>query len=126
MLKLHFLLFPRWKVGPWSKCYACKNLSGVRVREVVCIEESPKEGAEDILLEDGKCEGVRPASRELCKSKKVCRSVRIVDEIPDELMRDVSDQIDRTSLPKRQLVSINVQQWIIYNYRPHFYYQSLY
>lgn len=80
-------IFLRWKVGKWSKCLACKNLSGIRVRQVVCVEESPKPGSEDFLLDDDKCEEVKPATRELCDSHIKCRSTRYIDNIPKQLLK---------------------------------------
>ncbi|XP_074033446.1 A disintegrin and metalloproteinase with thrombospondin motifs 12 [Leptinotarsa decemlineata] len=89
----------KWKVGKWGECHACKNRSGVRSREVECVEESPKVGAEEILVDDENCEGKRPASRELCDSHKTCKA-RQTDNIPAELLEDVWKQINRRSNKK--------------------------
>ncbi|XP_008201012.2 A disintegrin and metalloproteinase with thrombospondin motifs 7 isoform X1 [Tribolium castaneum] len=83
----------KWKVGQWGKCHACKFKSGVRMREVECVRESPHPGADDILVEDGECKETKPGTRELCNSHKKCKSRRFTDGLPDELMEDVWKQI---------------------------------
>nr|CAH7718635.1 unnamed protein product [Callosobruchus chinensis] len=88
----------KWKVGKWGECHACKGKSGVRGREVECVQESPRVGGDDILVEDDKCTETRPAARELCHSDKACRRKRGEGEIPDKLMRGVWRQIHRRSL----------------------------
>lgn len=96
-------VFYRWKVGKWSKCLACKNLSGIRISQVVCVKESPRAGSDDMLVEDDKCEGVKPASREVCDSHVKCRSLRYIDNIPKHLLKDVWRQINRRN-SKREVV----------------------
>lgn len=91
-------------MGKWSKCFACKNVSGIRIRQVVCIRESPKPGAEDILVEDNKCEGVKPATKEMCVSPNKCRSSRFIDNIPKYLLKDVWKQLE-SKIVKREVVS---------------------
>lgn len=98
-------IFLRWKVGKWSKCMACKKLSGIRVRQVVCVEESPKPGSEDILLEDDHCEEIKPATRELCNSPSKCRATRYIDNIPKQLLKDIWKQTNRKT-SKRDAVRI--------------------
>lgn len=83
---------------------ACKNVTGVRIRQVVCIQESPKPGSEDTLVEDDKCEGIKPATREICESHTKCRSTRYIDNIPRQLWTDIQKQIDWRGV-KRDVVS---------------------
>lgn len=82
---------------------ACKNVTGVRIRQVVCVKESQKPGSEDTLVEDDKCESVKPATREVCESHAKCRSPRYIDNIPKKLWTDIQKQIDRRLL-KRDVV----------------------
>lgn len=106
------LLF-RWKVGKWSKCHACKNRSGVRMREVVCVEESPKPGTEDILVDDDKCKGTKPGTMELCESHMKCKA-RSADggdavpsaDIPSALMEEVWSQINRRDRRNQDVVRL--------------------
>ncbi|CAG9838538.1 unnamed protein product [Diabrotica balteata] len=84
----------KWKVGKWSQCKACKNISGLRTREIQCARESSKQGAEDILVEDSNCEGIRPATSELCDSPVKCKA-RQVEWAPEEMLRDVWVQVNR-------------------------------
>ncbi|CAH1118875.1 unnamed protein product [Phaedon cochleariae] len=95
----------KWKVGAWTKCRACKNRSGVRSREVECVQESPRAGAEDILVDDERCDGAKPASQELCDSHETCQARRreVEEEIPEEMLREVREQIDRMAKRKREL-----------------------
>ncbi|KAJ8921346.1 hypothetical protein NQ315_002961 [Exocentrus adspersus] len=87
----------KWKVGKWSKCHACKNRSGVRMREVECVQESPKPGTDDMLVDDDKCTEPKPGSRELCDAHAKCkgRSVEEDEEIPSDMMEDVWYQINK-------------------------------
>lgn len=78
------------------------------MRQVVCVQESPKPGSDDMLVEDDKCEGVKPASREICDSHVKCRSPRFIDNIPKQLLKDVWRQINRGA-SKRELVSKLIQ-----------------
>lgn len=83
-------IFLRWRVGKWGKCVACKNKSGVRVREVECVRESAVPNGEDVLLEDDLCPSPKPPSRELCDSGKVCVGVKRSDlGVPLEMMREL-------------------------------------
>lgn len=52
-----------WKVGKWS---SCSGHTGLRLRRVECVEESPEPGGDDIIVEDEMCKGSKPASREIC------------------------------------------------------------
>ncbi|KAK9754646.1 ADAM-TS Spacer 1 [Popillia japonica] len=80
----------KWRVGKWGKCVACKNKSGVRVREVECVRESAVPNGEDVLLEDDLCPSPKPPSRELCDSGKVCVGVKRSDlGVPLEMMREL-------------------------------------
>ncbi|XP_068910126.1 A disintegrin and metalloproteinase with thrombospondin motifs 7-like isoform X3 [Tenebrio molitor] len=83
----------KWKIGKWGKCHACKFKSGVRVREVECVKESPHAGADDILVEDGECEEAKPGTRELCNSHKKCKTKRYTDGLEDDMMEEVWKQI---------------------------------
>jgi hypothetical protein len=83
----------RWKIGKWGKCHACKFKSGVRVREVECVKESPHAGADDILVEDSECEEAKPGTRELCNSHKKCKTKRYTDGLEDDMMEEVWKQI---------------------------------
>lgn len=91
-------------MGKWSKCFACKNVSGIRIRQVVCVKESQTPGSEDTLEDDKKCEGTKPATREVCESHVKCRSSKYIDKIPKHLLKDVHKQITRKST-KRDVVS---------------------
>ncbi|XP_072392013.1 A disintegrin and metalloproteinase with thrombospondin motifs 12-like [Diabrotica undecimpunctata] len=84
----------KWKVGKWSQCKACKNITGLRTREIQCARESPKQGAEDILVEESNCEGIRPATSELCDSPVKCKA-RQAEWAPEEMLRDVWVQVNR-------------------------------
>lgn len=100
------LLYYRWKVGKWGPCRACKNLSGLRAREVECVRENPKIGAEDILVEDEECDDVRPASKELCNSPKKCK-VREAEQMPQEMAQEIWRQINKRKIQnRRDLVSL--------------------
>lgn len=76
-------------MGSWGECHACKFKSGVRIREVECVQESPHPGTDDILVEDKQCTETKPGSRELCNSHKKCKSKRYTDGFPDHLMENV-------------------------------------
>ncbi|KAF7267253.1 hypothetical protein GWI33_019506 [Rhynchophorus ferrugineus] len=92
----------RWKVGKWGKCRACKNKSGVRVRPVECIRESPKMNADDIIIEDSDCEGKKPSSVELCQADHRCSRKRRVSHIPGRFQDSVWSQMTLDSVPKRE------------------------
>ncbi|KAL3280841.1 hypothetical protein HHI36_004070 [Cryptolaemus montrouzieri] len=85
----------KWRVGKWGPCHACKFKSGVRLREVECVRQSPHPGTEDILMEDSECKGPRPATRELCNSPKKCKVRSAHYGLPDEEMLDVWQQIKK-------------------------------
>lgn len=95
-------------MGKWSKCHACKNRSGVRKREVDCVEESPKAGADDVLVEDEKCKETKPGSMELCEAHEKCKTRSAVEEdvlgIPSGMLEDVWRQINRKT-SRRDVVS---------------------
>ncbi|KAK9869843.1 hypothetical protein WA026_003569 [Henosepilachna vigintioctopunctata] len=83
----------KWRVGKWGTCHACKFKSGVRLREVECVKQSPHPGTEDILVEDSECKGPRPATRELCNSPKKCKVRSVQYGLPDAEMESVWKQI---------------------------------
>lgn len=98
-------------MGKWSKCHACKNRSGVKMREVVCVEEPPKPGAEDILVDDDKCKETKPGTMELCESHMKCKARNADDEdivpttdIPSALMEEVWSQINRRKRRSQEAV----------------------
>ncbi|CAH1113494.1 unnamed protein product [Psylliodes chrysocephalus] len=96
----------KWKVGKWGPCRACKNLSGLRAREVECVRENPKIGAEDILVEDEECDDVRPASKELCNSPKKCK-VREAEQMPQEMAQEIWRQINKRKIQNRRDLNID-------------------
>ncbi|XP_066246536.1 A disintegrin and metalloproteinase with thrombospondin motifs 12-like [Euwallacea similis] len=65
-----------WKVGNWGRCRACKNKSGVRVREVQCVKKNSNPKGDDIILEDSECKEIKPGIAELCTSNRKCDSSR--------------------------------------------------
>ncbi|KAL3278413.1 hypothetical protein HHI36_013735 [Cryptolaemus montrouzieri] len=84
----------RWRVGKWGRCHACEFQSGIRTRRVECVKESPHPGAEETLVDEKECDGVRPASRELCNAVKVCRCRRKTTlGLSNRKLRDVWKQI---------------------------------
>lgn len=77
----------------------------------MCVQESPKPGTEDALVEDNKCEGLKPATREICESEAKCRPSRYIDNIPKYLLKDVWKQIrDKTS--KREVVRLCLADFV--------------
>ncbi|XP_066149639.1 A disintegrin and metalloproteinase with thrombospondin motifs 12-like isoform X2 [Euwallacea fornicatus] len=65
-----------WKVGVWGRCRACKNKSGVRMREVQCVKKNSNPKGDDIILEDSECKEIKPGIAELCTSNRKCDSSR--------------------------------------------------
>lgn len=96
---LFSVFFFRWRIGKWGKCHACAFQSGVRMRRVECVKESPHPGGEENLVDDKECNGPRPASRELCNAVKVCRCRRKTTlGIPNRQLRDVWKKIRKVEL----------------------------
>ncbi|XP_044750443.1 A disintegrin and metalloproteinase with thrombospondin motifs 12-like [Coccinella septempunctata] len=92
----------KWRVGKWGPCHACKYKSGVRLREVECVRQSPHPGTEDILVEDSECKGPRPATRELCNAPKKCKIRSVQYGLPDSEMQDVWQQIKSARKMKKR------------------------
>ncbi|XP_060526930.1 A disintegrin and metalloproteinase with thrombospondin motifs 12-like [Cylas formicarius] len=90
----------RWKVGRWGQCRACKDKSGVRMRSVECMEENPKAGGDDILVENSLCEGPKPGTYELCEADVKCKRTT-GEELPEKLMGTVWKQINLRHVYKR-------------------------
>ncbi|XP_022900550.2 A disintegrin and metalloproteinase with thrombospondin motifs 6-like [Onthophagus taurus] len=101
----------KWRTGKWSKCTACKNQSGIRVREVECVRENPISGADDILVEDTFCPPPKPGTRELCDAQKSCTKKReIENEIPSYILRElwyqtIVDYVNADSAVRRSIMS---------------------
>ncbi|KAK9754578.1 Thrombospondin type 1 domain [Popillia japonica] len=79
----------RWRVGSWGPCKACKGGSGVRVREVECVKEPRTEGGDDVIVEEDKCTGQRPPSRDYCVSKRACKKRKSDQEFPEHMMKEL-------------------------------------
>lgn len=79
------------------------------MREVECVRESPRRGAEDILVEDKECNDPKPGRRELCNSPYKCKTRRFIDNLPDDQMEHIWLQTynnnNRKSIITRDLVS---------------------
>lgn len=104
----------RWRVGKWGKCSACKFQSGIRIREVECVRESPTPGTDDILVEDDQCAEPRPGTRELCNSRKTCgKAKRDVDNLPDEVMQHLWFQ--SLEDPLMEKLYVNILSYPYYN-----------
>lgn len=73
---------------------ACKHQSGVRIRDVECVREAQIPGEDDTLIEDSECKEGRPGAKELCQSAHKCesRSRKSIDEIPENMLRDIWSQ----------------------------------
>ncbi|CAH0553697.1 unnamed protein product [Brassicogethes aeneus] len=100
-VSLTFSSMFRWKVGNWGKCHACKDKSGVRIREVECVREAAHPGAQDVLVEDSECREVKPGTRELCDAHSTCSRKRHTDNLPDHMMKTIKLQT-RSVLRKRE------------------------
>ncbi|XP_065156708.1 A disintegrin and metalloproteinase with thrombospondin motifs 12-like isoform X2 [Atheta coriaria] len=82
----------KWRVGKWGKCMACKNVSGIRTREVECVSEAHKAGADDTLEEDSACSEKKPGTKELCNAPNPCQkrqNSKIDQDLTPEMMRQV-------------------------------------
>ncbi|KAI4459047.1 adamts a disintegrin and metalloprotease with thrombospondin motifs protease [Holotrichia oblita] len=77
----------KWRAGKWSHCTACRNRAGLRIRDVECVQESPIPGADDILVEDELCTGIKPGNRELCRSDRPCTKKREDIGISRDMMK---------------------------------------
>lgn len=59
------------------------------MREVECVQESRFEGGDEIILEEGKCTGPKPASSRYCSRKRKGTSKRCESEFPEDMMREL-------------------------------------
>lgn len=80
------------------------------MREVECVRESPKPGADDTLIDDELCPGPKPGTRELCTSKtRCCVTKKREDyELPVDMMRELWYQTVVDYINADESVSFNV------------------